>query len=862
MAVSSQKPDFYTSVSRRSNHILFSGYEDGEKVYKKYHFSPSLYVASDEKAQSESAQYKTLFDEPLKKMTFSSMREASDFYKQREGTNLNVYGNMNFVYQYICDRFPNGIDPKRVTKADINVCFFDFEMLDPDADSNPFPDPEEAKFPIVSGAFYFTKTNTRVVLGLKPLKDNDQERDFIYIRCDSETELLQRICTLFETQMPDIVTGWNIRTFDIPYLIHRLQHHFGERGPNKLSPWSSIAKKSVMIKGNQNVVYDIIGVAQLDYLDLFKKFSAGTFDTPENYRLDTIANMVLGQRKLDYSEYSNLNGLYKHDFDKFIDYNWKDTFLVNRIDEQINYIDIAMMMAYKSGINFQDTLATVPFWDTYIYQSLLSHGIIIPPNKPKQRASFAGGYVKQPIVGKHDWIMTYDLASLYPNIIIQYNLGNETIINDDQQIGVSVEQILDHGVVNEKADQYVMTANGHYFKKDQQGAIPFLVEGMYSERKVLKKEMITLQKQIENGKIAEEDIAETRKQISILNNAQMAIKLGMNSLYGCYGTPYFRYFDARIAEAVTLTGQLTIKWAEKAVNEYLKKLTKKQDKDFVCAIDTDSIMVDFSDVVNMFAKDKDRTETIDYLDSVGREIFEPFFKKSYDTLFKTLGGYKNRMVLEREKIAVAVFTGKKRNFMRVFDNEGVRYKEPVLKITGIEAIKSSTPKVVREALKKSFAIILDTFDEKSFNDFVKTTKAEFDDGKKTTPEMIAFPRTVNNIEKFMGPNSNTPYIKGTPIQVQAAISYNRLIEEKQLQNKYRKIISGEKLLFVYLKKPNPLGEHVIGFIDVLPPEFGLHPYIDRDTQFDKTFTSVADGILEKINWKTSSETDDDLSAFF
>jgi DNA polymerase elongation subunit (family B) len=827
-------------VNKYGSYIYVTGYKNGEKKHWKEKYQPTLYTKTN-----KNTPFRTIFDEPLESRQYDSMSDAFQDIKNTEGTNIDLYGNTNFIAQYIAEYFPDGIS--NIDSSNLNICIFDLEMFS----SEGFPHPDEAKYPIISGTFYFSKIDKYIVFGLKKDEYKVHLPNVKFVYCESELELLSKIIKLLQIQSPDIITGYNIRLFDIPYLIHRIEKLLGKNTSKKLSPWNKIFEKSIYIKGKENVAYDILGISQLDYLDLFKKFALNTFGQLENYRLDTVANVVLGERKLDYSEYSSLDELYNNDYQKFIEYNVRDVSLVKNIDEQIRYIDIAMMLAYRAGTNFIDTLGTISVWDSYIYKELLKKNIIVPPSKNAMGQQYAGAYVKEPIPGLYENVVSFDLASLYPNIIVQYNMSPETLISGEQQTISNINDILEGKIRNEKAEKYAMVANGVYFHKEKKGILPELVEGLYNERKEIKKQLNHYKKEIEKDSV-ETHKKELQRKIDIANNEQMAIKIAINSLYGSLGSTFFRFFDLRIAEGITLTGQLTTKWAEKHINEYLNKLNKTTNIDYVVASDTDSVYLNLNNLVGKYQPNN----PINFLDSFCKDKITPTIEEGYQKLFDIMGGYSQRMDMKREKICnKALWTGKKRYILSVLDNEGVRYKEPKLSITGIEAVRSSTPQIIRDKLKESFKIIL-SMDEEAINNYISNLREEFN---KLPVEKIAFPRGVSNVTKFQDLKIDG-YIKGTPMHVRAAILYNRLIKEKRLQNKHYEIKNGDKFLFVYLKEPNPIRENVIGFSDVLPKEFELDKYIDYDVQFEKTYIGVIEPILNKIGWKITPE--DSLGSFF
>ena len=601
----------------------------------------------------------------------------------------------------------------------------------------------------------------------------------------------------------------------------------GEEETRHLSPWGKIDQRVVKIMGREQLTFDIVGISSLDYMDLFKKF-AYTYGNQESYSLNHISSVVLDEKKLDYSDVGNLMDLYENDFQKYIDYNIKDVELVSRMDEKLGLIDLVMTMAYMAGVNYSDTLGTTAIWDCIIFCELMKKKVAVPQPKQHKKSAFVGGYVKEPHVGMHEWVMSFDLNSLYPNIIIQYNMSPETLISADNPIGAKA-------------------SNGATFRTDKKGIIPEIVESLYETRVVTKKEMLQVKQQIETEGKSDSLI----RKATILENKQMATKILLNSLYGAMGNRYFRYFDLSIAEGVTTTGQSVIKHGESSVNKYLQKVME-DDKDRVIAMDTDSLYVGVGDIVDKFCKG----DEINFLNKFATEAIEPVLEKAYVNFAKDTNAYSNRMVMGREVIADrGIWTAKKRYILNVFDNEGVRYAEPKLKVMGIEAVKSSTPGICREAMKQMFKIIVQG-DESKTQDAISDFKKGF---RNMSPEEIAFPRGVSDISSYR--DTNLIYRKGTPIHCRGSLLYNYYIKKNGLDKKYRFIRNGDKIKFVYLRKNNPIQQNVIAFPDdKLPKEFGLHDYIDFDLQFEKTFLDPLDIILKSIDW--SAESVSNLEDFF
>ena len=829
--------NFYTNVSRYGQNLLYRGYRNGSPIQQKIKFQPTLYAQS----QNET-DWKALDGVNVEPMKFDSMREAKQFMEMYAGVNgFNVYGNTKYISQFIQERWPDEVefDPNLV-----NIVNIDIEV----ASDEGFPEPDQANHPIISIALKSNKDENYYVWGLgeydtsKSIVSNVQ-----YMHCRDEKELLEKFLLFWSKLKPDVVTGWNVRFFDVPYIINRMHRVIGEKLTKKMSPWEMVEQKSVRYKMKEMNTYEMTGISQLDYLDLFQKFGY-SYGTQASYRLDHIAYVVLGERKLSYEEFGNLYTLYKEDHQKFIDYNIKDVQLVDRLEDKMGLIVLAMTIAYKAGVNYNDTFGTTGIWDTIIYRNLCQKKIAILPYAGKMKSDYPGGYVKDPQVGMHDWVCSFDLNSLYPNLIVQYNMSPETIVEDDRNFNASVSKCLSGEVVNDT--DYAMAANGTYFRTDRRGVLPSIVTAYYSERVQMKNKMIEAQKKLEkSGKSYE-----VERDINRYENQQMAIKILLNSLYGALGNQYFRYFDMRIAEGITLSGQLSVLSAEKSINQYLNNVMKT-DKDYVIAIDTDSVYLDMKDLVDKTYPNNSKEDTVKYLDKVCSQAIEPVITKSFDKLYKQMGGYENRMVMGREAIADrGVWTAKKRYILNVHNNEGVQYAEPKMKIMGIEAIKSSTPQICRDRFKEAFELIM-SGTNKDIQTFIADFRKEF---SSQNPEDIAFPRGVSDIKKNADPKAI--YGKGTPIHVRGSLLYNHLLKQHRLNNRLGEIKNGEKIKFIYLKMPNPIRENVISFPDILPKEFDLHRFINYDMQYDKTFVEPIRLILDAVGWTVEEQST--LESFF
>lgn len=837
--------EFYTSVDRYGNNILYRGYDlEGNFIAKRVPFKPVLYFP-EKSGESKRSGWKTLFGKPVRPHRFDSMRDMKQFLDMYEGVeNLEVYGNERHIFAFIQSKFPGEISHDRRL---INVVNFDIET----AVGEGFPEPSKAEQEIRAITAKSSRDNSYHVWGMRPYQKENP--DVTYYHCESETALLQSFLDWWNAEgyTPDIITGWNTRFFDIPYLVNRLTRVLGEKEAKRLSPWRIINSRDVNIRDRKETIYELTGIQHLDYIELFKKF-AYTYGNQESYSLNHISHVVLGEKKLDYSDVGSLNNLYEQDFEKFIDYNIKDVDLVNRIDEKLGLIDIVLTISYLAGVNFGDSLATTPVWDSIIFRRLARSKIAIPFNRRNtSKVDFEGAYVKDPHVGMHDWVMSFDLNSLYPNIIVQWNMSTETLLSN-RNTNASVENLIAEKDL-QLDDNTAVAANGASFRTDRQGVIPQIVSEIYNARKEMKRAMIDAKKEKESTDPTDKEKRQALEtKISIFENRQMAMKILLNSLYGAMGNRWFRYFDVSIAEGITLTGQAVIRFSEKVVNGFFNRhLSDKKDR--VIAIDTDSLYVNCADAVNA-AQPQD---TISFLNKLANGAIEPELSQAFERFAKATGGYEQRMEMGREVIADrGIWTAKKRYILNVLDNEGVTYTKPQVKMMGIEAIKSSTPQVCRDEMKRLFPIIM-TSNEETVQNEISAFRSKFE---SLPPQDIAAPRSVSKVEHYAGKDGQI-YIKGTPINSRGALLYNHSIRKKNLDNKYRLIYNGDKMKFVFLRTPNPLHENVIAFPDNhLPQELGLHEYIDHQTQFEKAFIDPLQIVLDAVGWKCEPEAN--LELFF
>ena len=828
--------DFYTNVAIINDTVLYRGFSGGERVERREDFSPTLYVTS-----KNQTKYKTLEGNCVEPVHFGGIKDAKEFVNTYEAVdNFTIYGNTKYLYQYILSKYPKEVD---YDFSQLNIMSLDIETTS----ENGFPSVEEAREEILCITVKDFTSKKIITWGCGEFRNSRDDVHYVY--CQNERELLIKFLEYWVQKTPDVITGWNVKFFDMPFICRRIDRMLSIKHMRSMSPWNSVRERKLFVKGQEKIYYDIIGVATLDYYDLYQKF---TYTNQESYRLDHIAFVELGQKKLDHSEFENFQDFYRSNWQKFIEYNIHDVELVDMLEDKMKLIELAVTMAYDAKVNFEDVFYQVRMWDSIIYDALTQENIIIPPKTESTKdQQYAGAYVKEPKPGIYDWVVNFDLNSLYPHLIMQYNISPETLL-DDRVSGINVDKLLNREIDTSTLDGVTMCPNGTLFTTKKQGFLPKLMEKIYTERTIYKKKMLAAKQEYENTKDPQ-----LVKDIAKYNNIQMARKIQLNSAYGAIGNEYFRYFRLENAEAITLSGQLSIRWIENKMNEYLNKILKSDDKDYVIAVDTDSIYLDLGDLVkNVFKGGTPSDEkVVNFLDKICKVELETYIESCYQELATYVNAYQQKMVMKRENIANrGIWTAKKRYILNVWDSEGVRYKEPKMKIMGLETQRSSTPAYFRDKLLKAYKIMIKGTNDDMI-DYISDIKRETHQQSYID---IAFPRGCNGLEKYR--SYSEIYKKGTPIAVRGALLYNHYLKQYKITNKFPLIQEGEKVKFIYLKTPNPIGQNIISFFNTLPKEFKLDQYINHQMQFEKSFLEPLKSVIECIGWK--HERTGSLSSFF
>jgi len=825
--------NFYKNVIEHKGKLLIRGVLNGKDYKDKIDFGPTLYAPTN-----EHSQYKTLQGQYLKPLEFTSINAARRFRRDIATENSPVYGLERYHYQYIGSEYPETIE---WDKDQIKIFTLDIETTC----ENGFPDVEN---PIEELLAITVKNQSNKQIITWGVGDFTTDRsDVTYVRCKNEKQLMFEFMKFWIKNHPDVITGWNTKFFDLPYLMNRIKLLAGDKVAQRMSPWNLINKDVINVRGRPQTYYQLFGICMLDYLDLYKWFIP---TRQESYKLDFIGELELGRGK-DDMPYDTFKEWYTKDFQSFVDYNIQDVEIVDALEDKLGLIDLSLTVAYDSKVNYDDIFSQVRVWDTLIANHLMQKGICVPPREEHTKdVKYEGAYVKEPILGGHDWIVSFDINSLYPHIIVQYNISPEKIIGSAPET-ISVNKMLKGSVPLDhlKTENACLTPNGAKFKRDNQGFLPEMMEKMYNERVIFKQRMLKAKKEFQKTKDPK-----LVKEIARCHNIQWSKKIALNSAYGAVGNQYFRYYDVRQASGITTAGQFIIRFIEKKVNDYLNKVLKT-DFDYIVASDTDSIYVRFGKLVEQTCKGKTTEQIVDFLGKVCDNKIEPYIEDCFKELADYSNAFKNAMVMKREVIAnKGIWVAKKRYMLNVLDEEGVRLAEPKLKLMGIEAVKSSTPQVCRGKIKEAIKVIMGK-EQTDLHKLVADFRKEF---MELPAEAIAFPRSCNNLKKYHSHSSI--FIKGTPIHVKGALVYNYQIHKLGLQQKYPLIQEGDKIKFIKLKEANPFKFDVISYITTLPPEFKLKEYVDYELQFEKTFLDPMRFILDAIGWK--AEPVANLESFF
>ena len=834
---------FYTNIDIIGSTVFVREVIDGIPNMRKDHWEPTVYVKGKPR-EYVGESFKTLHGDtvyPIKPGSISETKKFVEKYEDVQG--FDIFGQLNYVLQYCGEYDVVGFD-----RSFLSVWAIDIETRIPVRDDGKtyFPKPETVPAEILLISMTNMFTGVTYTFGQNDVSEKVDSR---YMRCDTEVTLIKQWLQWMQQFKPNAITGWNINGFDLPYLYNRITKILGEEHTNQMSPWHKVSMRSKEIDGRMTYNVNITGVEVLDYLELYQKYIL----TPrESYKLDFIAQEELNERKLDYSQYGSMKEFYENDWTTFVKYNIHDNILVKRLNDKLNLLDIVFTVAYKAKVPYESTFSPVATWDAIISNYAYAKGIVLPQQEREKVLPLDGAYVKEPVPGFYKNVGSVDATSLYPSCIMTNNISPDTWLGN---CGLTIDEFLDGKVTPDENN--VITPVGAVYSKEKVGILPELVKIYMADRKKAKGEMLRIEQEIENCKSNNKPYDELDNQHAAYDALQNAIKVLMNSLYGATANKWFRFFKHDHAASITLTGQYVLRSIENTIDDKLNALFGTSNVKYLIYIDTDSLYFTLEAPLDKFGIPE--SKRIAAVEKLMKEKVTPIVNQICESCCETMNSYENKLSFKLEVAAdKAIWTGKKKYAVRVYSSEGVSFAKPKMKIKGLEMVRSSTPAFVRQKLNGALDLVFNS-DEKTVQKFIADVKEEF---FKLDINEIAFPRGVNGLKEYVHRDAIYRRDTSVPINTRAALLYNHHLKHLGIDGKYKSIEEGDKIKFVYLKKPNKLKENVIGWPvdDRLPTEFGVANTVDYELQFEKTFLASMQIILGAIKWNTIEQSS--LEDFF
>jgi DNA polymerase elongation subunit (family B) len=825
--------EFYTSVDSRNDQLYVCGYRDGKKFKEKIAYQPYLFLPTTD-LPNQKSPYKTITNEPVERQDFRTISEARQFVGMRQKIkNSKTYGMTDYKFVYLYDQFPGVVEFDfsllNVISIDIENDseggFANIDTADKEINAITLAKKQDGRMRSITFGFYDYALETE---------------DTIYIKCKDEVDLLNKFLRIWRSKawLPDIITGWNNKFYDIRYIVNRMKRLLPEGEFHKLSPFNWVAEETVRQRdGKEFIGYNIFGVRIIDYYEAYKKYATGE---RESYKLDFIAEYELKERKTDYSQYGSLAKLYAQNKELFYTYNIQDTILILRLEEKIHFIEQIVIQAYVCKVNYDNLLKTVKAWDVLIHNYLMDRGIVVPFfEESDDTTTIMGGYVKEPIPGLYENVGSLDFTSLYPSVAMTFNISPDMLQGKTNKL-FSVETL--DGVMMPKytdaleEKNLALTANGCFFRCEREGFFPAIMKHFFAERKRFRLLEADARKEHE----ADKDDATKRNLYLRYKNIQTAYKLLNNSGYGAMANAWFRWFDNRLAEGITSTGQLASKYVAVHLNIFLNNYFKTENKDYIVYQDTDSAYV-------AFPKDfKTPQEIVELMKST----VQPEVARICAEFCRKMHAFDNKLEMKLEKVCMqAFFIRKKRYSLSISYDEGIMHETPKLKVTGLESVRSTVPKLTRDAMKSIFQLIFEGKQDE-IHLFIADFKKKF---YKMGFDEIGAPTSVNNIDLYS--DEVNLYRRSTPIQVKGAIFYNRFLRERGLDKTCELIYNHDKVKYCYLHPENPTKQGVICVKADYPKDWGLEKFIDYDHQWEKTFLNPIEAVFGVVQFTSAKEPD-------
>ena len=824
---------------------LYTWDEEGNRIHIDSTYNPYVYIEDNKKKDALS-----LFNTPLRRVSFRNQFERNKFVRNSGITRL--FENIQPEPQFLLDTFWGDVNNDDFTSNPLRIAYIDIETYSP----GDFPEPEVAKDKINVITLFDSIDQKLYSWGTKPC--NYKQDDLIYVHCRSERELLVKFLQHLEKDHPDVITGWNVEFFDVLYIMNRITKVLGEDDTKRLSPVNIVKVREFRGKfGRQMVRRHIAGVSIIDYLDLYKSFSQGL---RESYKLDHIANIELGEAKVDIGT-TNLSGLADEDWDKFVEYNVQDVRLIYKLEEKLQFLKLLRMLAVVGLTNLENALGTLAVvTGAAVIQARQTTGVRIPTFiRPNEDSRYEGAYVGEPTRGFQDYIVSFDANSLYPNTMITLNLSPETKIGKIiEKTDTDVRLLLINGKEHtlslkkffaflDKEDVSISRAKV-LFSQKKKGIFPSIVDKIYKDRVKIKKQLNKVKRQ----RVKDKENAELKLKAEQLHILQLTLKILINRVYGYFGNKNSPMGDPDIARSITLTGQAVIKHANVIIDDYVNsKIGATGDKitSPVLYNDTDSVYITLKPLIEHlnipFLEGKKVSPQVKDL---VQEIEDVLNEGVQDWSKKSLNSKDSRFVFKRESICdVGMFLQKKRYVLHILDDEGIPVNK--YKYTGVEVVRSTIPGPVKPHVKNVIETMLST---KSLSKTNKVLNDVYDKFKVLPIEDISFVMGVSDYQKYARKCDEFFTVKRMPIHTKAAYFYNMMLGRKKLTSEYEKISNGDKVRYFYVVQPNRFGINAIGYKYYYPKEFKDSFEPDTEKMFEKIVFSVIERFYDAVNWKIQS----------
>ena len=838
--------------NKRGEINLWTWDSTGKRIKEIVPFEPFLYIESQSHKDAVS-----IYNTSLRKLSF---KKQFDRYRFVQDSALKrIFYNLPVEQQFLIENFRTQNGSLEFIKNPLKIFFIDIETDSP----NAFPEPKYAKDPINLITIYDSLKDEYVTWGL----NNDYiptRKNSTYTKCITEKELLLKFIKYWRSDFPDIVSGWNSETFDIPYIINRITNLFDDQKAKDLSPIGQLwFKEAVTMKfGKMEGRWNIKGISLLDYMNVYQTFAR---DKQESYALGYIAEVELGIGKTKIHA-ANLSAQANLDWTQFVEYNINDVALLVGLENKLQFLALMRMLAYTGLTNFEQAMGTISVVTGAMAIKGLERNQIIATFNHKAGGNYEGGYVKEPKRGMSEAVVSFDVNSLYPNTIVTLNLSPETKIG---KINSREEGKVDLSLINGQThtiseDQFIrfmkekklsLSKSNILFSQKSMGICPSLIDSIYKQRVTARNRLKVVKRKISKLDKTTQEYKDLKFESDQLDIKQYTLKIFLNRVYGYFANKYSPFYDLDLAASITITGQECIKEAGILVNNYLQSQYGITD-DCILYSDTDSLYLTINPVLQSLkiplAEKNQVTERVhEIVDTLEKVLNSEITKWAVNELFST----DSRLQFKRETICdVGIFLEKKRYILHILDEEGLAIDKT--KYVGVEVASTNVPKKVKPLIKNIVETMIKTKSQVETN---KAFREAYENFRVMAIEDIAFPKGINKVDLYSAKATNLTMGKGTPGHVRSAIAYNYFVEKFGIGNKYKKIQSGNKIKFFYTEK-NAYRVGAIAFVDQYPSEFTLKPDIDK--MFNKLVVAAIERLYNCLQWRIISPTKETQTDLF